>query len=132
MPGKMILVSGLGLATVGLIACASFLNPEAARGLPAAAAIAVLGAGAVLALIGAQFSIKAPSMPGSAPRLVVGSIVRSILVMALIGAGIALLFGQRFEFDVARAVGLAFPAVVVTDLVVYLGALLNDPSLRSG
>ena len=130
MPGK-IFVSGLGLATVGLIACASFLDPGAARGLPVAAAIAVLGVGAVLALIGAQFSIRAPSVPGSATRLVVGSTVRSFLVMTTIGAG-ALLFGQRFELDVVRAVGLAFPAVVVTDLVVYLVALLKDPALRSG
>lgn len=121
MPG-VLLVSGLGVSTVGLVACASCLG-RAADGILPAAAVAVLGGGAVLALIGLQFSIKAPSLPGSAARLVAGSVSRSVLVMALIAAGMALFFGQRFAFDMARFVGQAFPVVVAIDLVTYLSAL---------
>ena len=120
MPG-VLLVSGLSVSTVGLVACASCLG-RAVHGLPATMAIAVLGAGAVLALIGVQL-IRAPSARVSITQLLVSSVARSALVMALIGVGIAMAFDQHFAFDMARVVGLAFPAVVVIDLLAYLSAL---------
>jgi hypothetical protein len=85
-------------------------------------AIAVLGAGAVLALIGVQL-IRAPSARVSITQLLVSSVARSAVVMALIGAGIGLLLGQRILFDVARDMGHAFAFIVAIDLFVFLNAL---------
>ena len=120
MPG-MLVVSGLGVTTVGLFACVNFLD-RATHGLSSAGAIALLGAGAVLALIGLQF-FRGASVPRSATRLVVCSVARSVLVMALIGTVIAVAFGYHFALDMARVVGQAFSVVVVIDLVTYLSAL---------
>jgi len=117
-----LLLSGLATFAVGLAGCAIFLDQAAANGLPAAAAIAVLGAGTVLALIGVQLVIKAPSVPASARQLLVGSMMRSVAVLVMIAAALALLFGSS-AFDLARVVGQAFPVVVAIDLVAYLSVL---------
>jgi heme A synthase len=129
MPG-IIFVSGLAVTTAGLIACASCLDLEAAQGLLAAAAIAVLGVGVVLALIGVQLVIRPLSAPVSTAQLLASSVTRSAVVMLTIGAAIAWRFGHPYAFDLAPIVGQAFIVVVVVDLVVYLGALFRDPSLR--
>jgi len=48
--------------------------------------------------------------------------MRSVAVLVMIAAALALLFGSS-AFDLARVVGQAFPVVVAIDLVAYLSVL---------